>query len=146
MTTYKFKDVKFLTAKEKELILKAWIKFLDNGLKKQHFTNRLYDHCHLHCGFIAHYNINGFYATYFNGDYKDLQTFFNHFIGSGYYCTDDYNDINKALAKEYQKRQDKIFGKAQEASDDKFELLKECVKRAETDLEFRKDFLHKIWG
>lgn len=144
MTTYKFKDVKFLTAKEKELILKAWITFLKNGLKRQHFTNRLYNHCYSHCGFIAHYDINGFYATYFNGDYKDLQNFFSHFTDKGYICLDDYNDINKAMTSEYKKRQKKIFGKAEETSDDKFELLKECVKRAETDLKFRKDFLHKI--
>ena len=142
---YKFKDVEFLTAKEKELILKAWIKFLDNGLKEQHFSKRLYDHCLLHCDFIAHYNIGGFYSTYFNGDYSDLKRFFSHFTtGNGYVYIVDYRDISTAMIKEYEKRKKEIFRKAQETADDRFEVLKECVKRAETDLEFRENFLHKI--
>jgi len=60
-----FTDVQFMTVKEKELVLKNWKTFLQNGLKKEHFTKRLYDHLQLHCGFIACYNIHGFYATYF---------------------------------------------------------------------------------
>ena len=145
-TLYKFSDVEFLTAKEKELILKSWICFLTNGLQQKHFTKRLYEHLHLHCGFIAHYDINGFYSTYFNGDYVDAKRFFSHFEGNGYNYTADYDDINLAMAKEYQLRQDKIFTQAQSQNDDKFALLKECIKQAETDTTFKNELLNKLYA
>jgi len=145
-TLYSFSDAEFLTAKEKELILSAWILFLKSGLKQEKFSKRLYEHLHLHCGFIAHYDINGFYSTYFNGDYADLERFFSHFEGSGYKCTDDYDDINLAMAKEYQLRKDNIFKQAETETDNRFELLKECVKRAENDNQFKKELLSKIYG
>lgn len=44
-----FTDVEFMTAREKELVLKSWRAFLKQGLQKQHFTKRLYEHLHLHC-------------------------------------------------------------------------------------------------
>ena len=143
---YKFSDAEFLTAKEKELILRSWILFLSSGLAETKFTKRLYEHLHLHCGFIAHYNINGFYNTYFNGDYVDAKRFFNHFEGDGYKYTSDYDDINYAMAKEYQLRQNKIFSEAQSKNDDRFELLKEYIKRSENDVEFRNQLLNKLYA
>lgn len=141
------KDVEFLTAKEKELTFKNWQRFLKSGLKKGNFTKRLYEHLHLHCGFIAHYDINGFYSNYFIGsDPIELKRFFDHFEGNGYYCTSDYTDINEAMAEEYQKHKKNIFNDASEIVDDKFELLKECIKRAETDLQFRAKIIAKCFN
>ncbi len=60
-----FTDTKFMTAKEKNLVLKNWETFLKSGLTHHAFTNRLYQHLINHCSFIAHYDINGFYSTYF---------------------------------------------------------------------------------
>ena len=156
----KFTDVEFLTAKEKKSILKNWIDFLkfcasgnwqkfntdnsgsDYGLKApKQFTKRLYEHLHLHCGYIAHYNLHGFYSEYFNGDEVDLKRFFDHFESWG-----DYADIGQAMIKEYEKIKDEIFTKIQENTGDKFELLKECVKRSETDLDFRKTILNKLFN
>jgi hypothetical protein len=48
-----FQDAEFMTAQEKHALLKQWEVFLKNGLKKAHFSKRIYDHLHLHCGFIA---------------------------------------------------------------------------------------------
>ena len=62
---YPFRDAEFMSAREKELALKAWVRFLKHGLRREDFTRRLYEHLHLHCGFIAHYNLLGFYTTYF---------------------------------------------------------------------------------
>lgn len=63
------KDAPFMSAKDKQLVLKQWTKFLAGGLEWQHFTKVLYEHLHLHCGFIAHYDRQGFYSTYFeSGD------------------------------------------------------------------------------
>ena len=143
---YNFTDVKFLTARAKKLILKSWISFLKSGLKREKFTKRLYEHLHLHCGFIAHYDINGFYETYFNGDYEDKQRFFTNFEGDGYHYTDEYTDINQAMASEYKAVKNIVFEDAQKQSDQRFEVLKACFKRAETDLIFRNSLLNRVLG
>lgn len=165
----KFTDVQFLTAKEKQLILKQWITFLkflaspswqefndhNSGsnygmIAPKQFTDRLYKHLSLHCGFIAHFNIHGFYSTYFDGDPINLKNFFDRFEKTEYggynpsSTWGDYQDIGKAMADEYLKVKNQIFIKADERTDDKFELLKECVKRAETDLTFRKQLINKL--
>lgn len=140
MEKYKFTNTEFLTALEKEKILKNWIAFLDSEMKESRFTKRLYEHLYLNCDFIAHYNIKGFYNTYFNGDYQDLKKFFENINSWG-----DYQDITGAMIAEYKKRENKIFKEADAKTDDRFELLKECVKRAEMDLTFRKEVLHKIF-
>jgi len=102
MTKYEFHASEFMTIREKELVLKSWIRFLKNGLRLQDFTNRLYQHLHLHCGFIAHYNRLGFYETYFtNGE--DTIKFLSRFderlpSGNGRLWTSgDYEDLAKAM-------------------------------------------------
>jgi hypothetical protein len=79
-----FTDTKFMTAKEKELTVKAFDKFVKalsetrlgelsygsscmgmNELCKK-FSKRLYNHLIQHEGFIAHYDRFGFFATYFD--------------------------------------------------------------------------------
>jgi len=163
MISYNFTDVEFLTAKEKKIILANWINFLkflagpawrefndkntgsDYGLcAPKQFTKRLYQHLSLHCGYIAHYNIHGFYSTYFAGDMINAKNFFDRFIENT--CMADYDDINKAMKEVYTDYQDKIFAEAQAKNDDKFELLKECVKRGEIDIEFRNQFLNKMYS
>lgn len=62
---YEFEDVQFMTASEKTKIYKAFVSFLNNHFKESNFKKNLYEHLHLHCGFIAHYNIKGFYSEYF---------------------------------------------------------------------------------
>lgn len=142
---YAFSDAEFMSADDKRKVLKQWRTFLESGLKQEKFTKRLYQHLHLHCGFIAHYNINGFYGTYFNGNYEDVKTFFSHFEGEGYHYTNDYEDINKAMAFEYQKRKGQITKEAERGVDIRFALLKECMKRAETDIQFRREFISKVY-
>lgn len=58
-------DTKNMNASEKYDILKKWIAFLSNHFKPSTFNKKLYNHLHLHCGYIAHYNQNGFYGNYF---------------------------------------------------------------------------------
>ncbi len=102
-----------MSAKEKDLVLKDWEAFLRSGLQQEYFTKRLYDHLIQHCSFIAHYNREGFYDTYFtNGD--DKTRFLSQFdkskaafpggppnsieYGMGYWATaPDYRDINLAM-------------------------------------------------
>ena len=62
-------DSKFMSAAEKRQVLKHWEVFLRSCLEKKHFTKALYNHLIQNCHFIAHYDIHGFYATYFeSGD------------------------------------------------------------------------------
>ena len=68
-TLEKMQDARFMSADQKRLVLKAWIRFLASGLSRDKFTKALYSHLIGHCEFIAHYDLGGFYATYFlNGD------------------------------------------------------------------------------
>lgn len=121
------KDTKFMKAKEKELTVKQFKRFVkslieDRGkvfvdkynneldLTFTYFTKRVYEHLHLHFGFIAHYDRLGFYGTYFNGDVKDLKTFLSHFIDletkeiKPYFYTDEYADINTAFSEVLQEK------------------------------------------
>jgi hypothetical protein len=58
-------DTKNMDAVEKYDILKKWIGFLSNHFKSSTFNKKLYKHLSNHCGYIAHYNQNGFYGNYF---------------------------------------------------------------------------------
>ena len=111
------KDTEFMTAKEKELVLKQWETFLRHGCQWKHFTKRLYDHLTLHCSFIAHYDRWGFYCWYFgSGDHR--ANFFSQFdarnatvnargeviappksfeYGMTYWAEGDYADLNLAM-------------------------------------------------
>lgn len=101
-------DVKFMTAKEKERVLRAWEGFLKSGCARAHFSKSLYHHLMQHCSFIAHYDINGFYSTYFD-EGEDTVRFLSQFdnrngmpksveYGWTYWYTDpDYGDLNSEM-------------------------------------------------
>ncbi len=67
-----FADSKWLSADEKRKILKQWTGFVKNGFPETSFTSAIYEHLHLHCGFIAHYNKQGFYGEYWGAYGRDL--------------------------------------------------------------------------
>ena len=109
MKQYAFSDAGFLSAREKALVLKAWVRFLKNGLREEDFSDRLYTHLINHCSFIAHYNRAGFYATYFeNGE--DTTRFLSQFDkrGGEYRSVEyggswrlvEYEDLNRAMIEE----------------------------------------------
>ncbi len=98
------KDVQFMTAKEKGMVLKQWKTFIKNGFKQKHFTQRLYIYLTLHCSFIAHFDRRGFYATYFsepNGTARFLAQFDREkgcvsveYRTSSWATNPDYSDLN----------------------------------------------------
>ena len=104
-------DSKFMSAAEKSKVLKHWEMFLRGGLEKKYFTVALYKHLINHCSFIAHYDIHGFYATYFeNGD--DTLHFLSQFDTrnsipssieygdlSSWLTDEDYYDINIEMCR-----------------------------------------------
>jgi len=104
-----FKDVEFMSKDDKYKVAKLFKRFVQSGFKPEQFKKRVYEHLHLHCGFIAHYNINGFYHEYFNGSKEDLKRFVEHFLNLEAVMPEDkyngynvgfapYSDINKVLA------------------------------------------------
>ena len=109
MTRYEFRASEFMTVREKELTLKSWVRFLRSGLRFEDFTDRLYRHLHLHCGFIAHYNRLGFYETYFE-DGEDTVRFLSQFdkrgdsqsveYGGTWWRSGDYEDLSRAMIEE----------------------------------------------
>ena len=136
-----FTDVEFMTAKEKELVLKNWQTFLKHGLQRKHFTKRLYNHLHLHCGFIAHYNIHGFYSTYFEAG-EDTQRFVEHFCNHP--TTMDYDDLNTAMQEVYSKYRDTILKQTEEDVTKRLKLLGAGLEHAKNDREFAKKFLSEL--
>jgi hypothetical protein len=141
-----FKDVEFMTSREKELVLKNWRNFLEHGLQKQHFTKRLYEHLHLHCGFIANFNIHGFYSAYFEAG-QDTERFFEHFCN--YTAADcrangDYGDVNTAMRQVYEEFKPSILSKAQVDIVHSLDVLDACVKRSREDEKFARQFLSKV--
>jgi hypothetical protein len=109
MQRHSFRDAEFMSAREKEFVLKAWVRFLKGGLRFGDFTHRLYEHLHLHCQFIAHYDRAGFYRTYFEHG-KDTVRFLHQFDQRGecrsveYGMTSwregDYGDLARAMVEE----------------------------------------------
>ncbi len=136
-----FTDVEFMTAKEKELVLKNWETFLKYGLQRKHFTKRLYEYLHLHCGFIANFNLGGFYSTYFEAG-EDTQRFFAHFCN--HTPVVDYDDLNIAMREVYSKCRDTILKQTEDDVTERLKLLGVSLERAKNDREFAKKFLREL--
>ena len=105
-------DTEFMSAADKEKVLRQWKLFLKSGLRKDKFSRALYDHLILHCSFIAHFDIHGFYDTYFTrgnatarilGQFDDgdgLKLPEGIEIGGTHWYTDErYADINAAMCE-----------------------------------------------
>lgn len=102
------KDVKFMSAVEKEKVLRSWERFLKSGCMKSEFSRALYKHLINHCSFIAHYDIHGFYSTYFD-EGEDMAQFLTQFDNSDgpprsveygwtmWYTDPEYNDLNSEM-------------------------------------------------
>lgn len=132
--SHTFTDTKFMSAAEKEKALRQWELFLRSGLQREKFTKSLYHHLIQHCEFIAHYDLNGFFDTYFrSGD--DIAHFLSQFDdrnglpqsieygGTGWLTwssTEDYHDINHAMVEVARKYVPALIdnaGTAQQESD-----------------------------
>ena len=108
-----FADSKWLSADEKRKVLKQWTAFVKNGFPETLFTRSIYEHLHLHCGYIAHYNKQGYYGEYWGAYAGDLHRHAreNHFavrpVPKAFYNWEsfvrqfdiwgDYRDIGAAM-------------------------------------------------
>ena len=99
-------DSQFMTAVQKERVLKSWEQFLKYGCRREHFSEPLYNHLIQHCSFIAHYNRGGFYGTYFV-EGEDTVRFLSQFDATKgarsveyfhtWWLDGEYADINRAM-------------------------------------------------
>lgn len=96
----KYADTKLFSASQKEKAYKCFVRVLkERDINKM--DRNLYEHLHLHCGFIAHYSIHGFRAEYsglnfrrFIQHFDRYSSLFNswcHWVGG------EYADINRDM-------------------------------------------------
>jgi len=116
----KMHDTEFMSAKEKEQVLKDWEKFVASHFNANYFSKQLYMHLILHCSFIAHYNILGFYEYYFltpGRTRKFVMQFDRRKSGGGsaemgctYWLRDNrYADINTAMCCTMESHAERIY-------------------------------------
>jgi len=138
-----FSDHKFMSVKDKELVLKAWTRFITNGFQAKDFTDRLYKHITLHCSFIAHYNRGQFYETYFINP-GNIKKFLKQFDPSGPQLSVEYGmdywlmdetagDLNKAMSRVFQENKNAIMGPLDEQHKD-FDLRAADALESHADL------------
>lgn len=98
------KSCKYLSELQKINILRAFKRLCTSGFKKTSLTKDLYRHLICNFGFIAHYNIHGFYEERFENP-QGLAETFKMILSAHPNCFEgDFGDINKELylvAKEY---------------------------------------------
>jgi hypothetical protein len=124
-------DGQYLSSEDKQQTLEQWGTFVHSGFQPEKFTKSLYEHLHLHCGFISHHDIMGFYYTFWNDEivrfcekngYKAApapKIFFEweRFI-QAFSIWGDYTDINLAmlivLMDELRNLKDRLVGEAKD--------------------------------
>lgn len=113
-----FKSVHFMTALEKTRVQKQYknlLKAVDKReVKPTQFPKSLYEHLHLHCGFIAHFSRHGFYQTYFVRP-ADTKEFLDTMMLCSHSGSNEYRDINQALQNETIKKAPDINKKMDDA-------------------------------
>jgi hypothetical protein len=141
MKQYELKDTKFLSAKSKERILKAWVRFLKSKFSYHNFTNDLYNHLHLHCQFIAHFNRKTFHGTYFEdpestvkflGQFDEDFDFKSVEYGTNWWHNGEYEDLNCAMIAELKILKSSIYRQLQEQI---IQKKKEQLAKAQSELE-----------
>lgn len=95
----KYKDTKFFSAKQKEKAYKCFSKvLLERDINKM--DHNLYEHLHLHCGFIAHYSIHGFKAEYSGLEFRRFVEHFDRnskYFANWYWAQGEYADVNQDM-------------------------------------------------
>lgn len=106
-----FTDVQFMTAAQKMLTFRQWVRFLDSACSYDQWvkSKRVYEHFHQHCGHIAEYDIHGFYHAWWAQPETRMQAL-------GYVLRDEsagfggrrslpeYQDLNDAMRAALEER------------------------------------------
>jgi len=165
-------DGQFLSAGDKQKILKQWKTFVHSGVQPEKFTKSIYNHLHLNCGFIAHYDRSGFYYTYWNDEvvrfsekngYETVpapKTFFEweRFL-KAFSIWGEYSDINLAMIvvlwDELRMMKDRLISEAKEiykyevtnayaCMDKERELIEEEILSLQEEIQEKKHQLDQL--
>jgi len=97
-----FTATEWATAEEKARIANKLTRLILGGFQKGSFTKRMYQRLSNMFGHIAHYDINGFYSTWFT-DIKSCRDWVEHVTGSWLSGIGDpkftWSDAEKALVQ-----------------------------------------------
>ncbi len=92
-----FADSEFMTGKDKQAVYRNFATCLEQrSLEKM--DKRAYHFYHMHCGFIAHYNIHGFRAEYSGAQFLRFLEHFSEWGNLfGVPLRGEYGDLGRAL-------------------------------------------------
>jgi hypothetical protein len=97
-----FTPTKCATADEKAKVANKLTRFILGGFQQGSFSKAMYQRLSNMFGHIAHYNINGFYETWFS-DIKACRDWAEHIIGNWLSGMGDprftWSDVEKALTQ-----------------------------------------------
>jgi hypothetical protein len=100
-----FVPTEWSTAADKAAFGNTFLHFIDSEWKRSHFTKSFYQRLSNCFGHIAHYNIHGFYETWFTYD-KDRAEFLKHTLS--WPCWGDptftFSDVERAIKQQVQAR------------------------------------------
>lgn len=96
-----FTATKFASAEEKAKIANKLTRFILGGFKQGSFSQAMYDRLSNMFGHIAHYNLHGFYETWFSGLQERCRWAEYLLRGGAYGCVGSpahtWSDVEKAL-------------------------------------------------
>jgi len=131
-----------MSMEEKKAVLRNWQRFIKSGFDRKYFTKKLYDHLNLHSSFIAHFDIHGFYATYFDNPertMKFLQQFDEDYgyksieYGTTHWFTcEDYHDLNSEMTYSLEPYKVKIYSDLKQKTK---EMKLKQIDRLKSELE-----------
>ena len=136
------KSTRFMSSADKEKVLKDWQRFIESDFDKARFTKQLYNHLIQHCSFIAHYNQQGFFGTYFE-DPEHTMRFLRQFDRDsgcksaeygmdGWLKSEDYFDINSAMVEAIEPYKAEIYPRLrQRAREKKLAQIKALMQEVE---------------
>jgi hypothetical protein len=118
-TDHIFGDERFISAVEKERVLRAWRRFICSGFQLSQFSEALYRHLSLHACFSAHNNRYGFWDFYFSSEPRALKALLLQFgadhqsaeLGGRWWLDGPTGvDLNRAMCREMQVVCDALLG------------------------------------
>jgi hypothetical protein len=96
-----FKNTKFDSAADKAAFGNHFLRFVANDFKESLFTERFYRRLSMTFDHIAHYNRNGFFATWFSSTQTKVE-FLQHTLSAQCWgqAEHTYSDVEKAIQHE----------------------------------------------
>ena len=133
----KFTDAEFMSAQQKEKVMKQWICFLESNLQQRFFLPELYQHIYMRSNLIAHFDRKRFYERYFtsgDGKIEFLEHFDEEKKASAWIADPrrarDYDDLNAAMIEGARKYLPVLYASAiAEQRDADLELVERLLNR-----------------